>query len=275
MRAVAPRLSFVEESNALVDLTGLEDSAKQSVGVGDALTLDERRATQNIISLVRRLRRKDRDAPLVRYALAEGRGDGYVLTMHDFFRLLSRKWLNDTLIDAYLTLLRGRGGAVCFLYTYVWSLLGMVETFEPVRRERMFGRFFDDAKYTHYFVPVLIGGNHWVSLILDTRSAVAHVYDPLRANAVSRMEHFSDRVGVMMDLHEKRYDARRRHGVVMRSLSRLPKQTNQVDCGVFSLALANALYHAGSCETLRLGTQIERYGRRKLASQLRNCRVDA
>eukprot|EP00854_Cymbomonas_tetramitiformis_P019845 gene19845-23736_t len=241
---MAPFLRSVVERDALVDLTRAEDAPVRSAGVGDRLTLDDRRASDGIVSLVRRSRHRDGEVPLVRYALAEQRDDGYVLTIRDFVRLITKKWLDDTLIDAYLTLLRGSNSAVNFLYTYVWNLLGIIETIEPRRRERMFGNHFDNAKYACYFVPVLIRGNHWVSLILDTRAAVAHVYDPLQVNTATHLEHLSDRVGVMLDLHEGNYDARKRREVVMRPLRRLPEQTNRVDCGVFLLALANALYRS-------------------------------
>lgn len=161
----------------------------------------------------------------------------------DIQTLSGLNWLNDEIINYYMNLLTERSSLRADqgypkVYAFSTFFLPRLSTsgHSAVRR---WTRKVDIFAYDIIPVPVHVGGVHWCMAIIDFRHKTIRYYDSMisKNGAVLAMladylvEEGRDKKGTPFDMT----------GWVCESMTNIPRQNNQSDCGVFSCAFAETI----------------------------------
>ena len=160
----------------------------------------------------------------------------------DFLTLQGLNWLNDNVINGYLSLLEARSLANPALPT-VWAASTFFypklkdEGFKMVKSwtsERVCpGGIFS---YDVVIVPIHLG-SHWACGILDTRSKTIEMYDSLGISGTGFFKLMKEYI--VDEAKDKNVEGVNVNDWVEIWGADCPKQTNSSDCGMFSLKFAD------------------------------------
>eukprot|EP00854_Cymbomonas_tetramitiformis_P033436 gene33436-42905_t len=103
-RRASPTVSS-ELDETVEDVVDLSDLANAQIGVGDRPSSKRRVEICRLKSAVNALVRCDRKAIMVRYSSPYAIGAEYTMEARHFFILLNKRWLDDTIMNAYYVLL--------------------------------------------------------------------------------------------------------------------------------------------------------------------------
>jgi sentrin-specific protease 1 len=167
------------------------------------------------------------------------------MTGGDFNRLAPGEWLNDTVVDAYIGLLRDRPDATgtLILDSFFFDSIytggpNQRNTYEydggRTRAKRVEtstrGRLKTLADVSRFIIPMNINNNHWLCVVVDVEKNTIEWCDSLRIAPGGRLRALlkwlsedRDKKGL---LAIKRWKVTENAG---------PEQTNGFDCGVFML----------------------------------------
>eukprot|EP00854_Cymbomonas_tetramitiformis_P000837 gene837-1318_t len=267
----------IEKSSAgddsLIDLTNQEETLAQ---MGDTLSPQQRSKLYKFERVLVALGKEGSGTSIVKHVSNRSSNDAYQLQPRHFRGILQNRWIEDTVVDAYLLLLRDLAGSkritdLTILCTHVFVMLGGMGA-DSTSCTGLEKYFTPTTRY--YYSPVLINGNHWISVIFDVAEMRVHVYDSLRF-AVSRyQDYLRAAIRAVTRLHHRhgRVDLMDAEATIVR-IRDMPRQTNTRDCGLYMLAHARSICEGVSVERTTLGENVERYGRRRLVLSLYECRV--
>lgn len=262
---------------ASIDFVDLSETATRKERLGDRPCSGKRANVGRLRNTVVYLMRHDRRAIIVRYASPRTIGLEYTMEARHFYTILYHKWLDDTIMNAYYALLtekllRENNHTLVLLQTHVHALLSTKFT-NGEAFINLSGLFDERARF--YMCAVLVNGNHWISVLLDVDDAVAYVYDSLRYRLSTYAETIMGGLrGIVCGHCDKAKRARSdANGLTLRLIEEGPKQNNGKDCGVYALAFAHAQVRGVRSRQVRMGEDIERYGRDNLAAALQATHV--
>lgn len=161
----------------------------------------------------------------------------------DIQTLTGLNWLNDEVINFYMSLLTERSeqrSADGLPKVYAFNTFFLSRLFSSgYAGVRRWTRRVDIFAYDLIPVPVHVGGVHWCMAIIDFRRRTIRYYDSMiskNPNVLQKLadylvEEGKDKKGTPFDLT----------GWQLESMCDIPRQNNQSDCGVFSCAFAETL----------------------------------
>lgn len=168
---------------------------------------------------------------------------GLTIRRFDIQTLCGSNWLNDEVINFYMNLLTERSQLRAdqgYPKVYAFSTFFMSRlTLSGHAGVRRWTRKVDVFSYDIVPVPVHVGGVHWCMAIIDFRSKSIRYYDSMISKnpavlaqlAEYLVDEGRDKKGVPYDMT----------GWVMESMTNIPRQNNQCDCGVFSCTFAETI----------------------------------
>ncbi|KAK3243009.1 hypothetical protein CYMTET_4347 [Cymbomonas tetramitiformis] len=262
-----------EAPEDVVDLSGL---ATDKDRLGDRPRSKKRVEIGRLKKSVTALTRYDRKAILVRYSSPYSAGLEYTLHARHFYLILQRKWLDDTIMNAYYVLLsdklhREKNHNLILLHTYVYSILST----KVLNTETDGLHVYFDKRARFYLCAVLVNGNHWISVLVDVVEAIAYVYDSLHLDSATYADKIMDGLRGILRVHRKiaGMTCVDPNALPIRYIEKAPKQKNNRDCGVYALAFAHAQVRAVHFCRVRMGADMESYGRENLAVALQRTHV--
>jgi sentrin-specific protease 1 len=170
------------------------------------------------------------------------------MTRSKFACLRERTWLNDEVINFYMSMLQERDDRLCqeqpgrssshyFNSFFMSKLLEKgTYTFSNVRR---WTKKFDVSSKDKIFLPVNISNTHWTLAVVYVRKKEIVYFDSMNGDgtrylqALARWfrEDVKDKKGVEVDTSEW----------ALRNELNVPQQQNGFDCGVFAVTFADFL----------------------------------
>eukprot|EP00854_Cymbomonas_tetramitiformis_P015429 gene15429-18263_t len=258
-----------------IDLTGHEEPLAL---LGDALSIRERSTVCKFQRALTTLQKECSRTSIVKHVSDRLTNGSYNLQPRHFCGILQNRWIEDTVVDAYLLLLRDFASRVknknlSILDTYVFPLLRQNGAVDAVSRKGLVSKWFAPT-IRYYYTPVLINGNHWISMTFDVVKMRVYIYDSLRFDVSYYRDYLRPAIRGIACLHHERDLADFMNAeVAIVAIKEMPRQTNNRDCGVYMLAHARSICERVSVERVSLGEDVERYGRRRLMLSLHECRV--
>eukprot|EP00854_Cymbomonas_tetramitiformis_P000143 gene143-239_t len=257
-----------------IDLTRYK---QQITLIGDVLSFQERLNLSKIQKMLDAMRKECLRTCMVKHVSDLLTTDVYSLQPWHFCNILQNRCIDDTVVDAYLLLLRdhayrAQNKTLVILNTHVFVMLRSGDDTEKLIFAGLDKYFTSTTRY--YYSPVLVDGNHWISLVFDIVKMRVCIYDSFHSD-VSRYESYlRPAIRAIAQLHYKddRTDVTSFEATIT-NITGMPRQTNAYDCGVYMLAHARALCEAVNMKRVSLGKNVERYGRRRLVLSLHECRV--
>jgi hypothetical protein len=160
--------------------------------------------------------------------------NGVPLRGHDLVTLAPGGWLNDEVINAYLSLVPTRRAAVLHSAAATKLMQGDADALRRWLR-RAAVRLCD---VDHLLIPANVDNAHWVLLDLDTTQCAVNVYDTLGGThaALGRKACAFARAQATAEQCE-----RLRRPWHVRYPDDAPRQSNDSDCGVYVVALAEEI----------------------------------
>lgn len=179
--------------------------------------------------------RPDQEALITKFSITIRRGDIQTLA--------GLNWLNDEIINFYMNLLTERSterADAGYPKVYAFSTFFLPRlTASGHAGVRRWTRKVDVFAYDIIPVPVHVGGVHWCMAIIDFRDKSIRYYDSMLSKNPTVLNTLSDYlVDESRDKKGVPYDM---SGWVCESLTNIPRQNNQSDCGVFSCAFAETI----------------------------------
>eukprot|EP00854_Cymbomonas_tetramitiformis_P009458 gene9458-11206_t len=261
----------------VIDLTCIEPDEIANL-LGDTLNATERRSYERLKRCLKGMCTHDRTVVVVKFASNNVFDiNQYELSVGDFSRVLKRNWIDDTIVNAYMCLLRCKCSRVkmfttFFADTHMWTLLKSKQLARHTQQGRSLQEFFDE-RITFYTFPVLIRKNHWISVCFDVKQLRITIYDSMRTITEKDETCFKrvfQNLLILRSTDATTYSLQKISHVD--NLLNLPVQSNHHDCGIYMLSFANMLSR-GKSITDSLGRDVERYARRRIALHLQNCSV--
>ena len=194
---------------------------------------------------------------------------GIAIGQKDLYTLSGSNWLNDEVINFYLSVLlveRSKGTLHAFS-TFFYSRLsegGYPAVQRWTRRVDLFG-----GTIRMILFPINLSGNHWVLAAADLDACQVVYYDSLggrnqvcldRLLAYLRLEHLDKQGGRPLEGSWTAIHA-----------SNTPRQRNGYDCGVFTLAVAEritARLLSGNAEPFDFGQAEMPYFRQRICMEI-------
>ncbi|KAL7275308.1 hypothetical protein RUND412_001751 [Rhizina undulata] len=173
----------------------------------------------------------------------------------DMQRLLPGTWLNDEIINFYMTMIcertkqsaDGKKKAI-FHNTYFWKKMkdqGHSAVNRWARRQGFGG--LELLKLDHLFIPVHVGENHWCMAVINFKQKRFEYYDSLGGsiNPKDRPQPYK----VMRDYVKCETGGKHDFSEwVDYAMKGAPQQNNSSDCGVFSLKTAEVISRGGAID---------------------------
>lgn len=157
----------------------------------------------------------------------------YSLTYKDIKKLQCKKWLNDTIINAYIKLLKPKSNTI-ILNSYFYQTLEIManQGWDLPKLKRILRRS-GLEKITDIpmiVFPANILQTHWVTICINNTEQVIEYYDSFRSQNLENIclivEGFLEKMGVIgYDWHEMD----------------TPLQDNTYDCGMFTIKIIQAI----------------------------------
>jgi sentrin-specific protease 1 len=154
-------------------------------------------------------------------------------------RLAPGKWLNDEIINSYLSMISihnnkiiGQGADI--ISTHYFSSFFVTNLLKNDGSHGSVLKKFNINKYSRLVFPINIKNEHWVFASADTNSLTIECYDPLggeNENNTTVLNAIINWLEVELPHSENSWNAILPKG--------LPKQKNGYDCGVFLLLYAH------------------------------------
>eukprot|EP00956_Cyclotella_meneghiniana_P012445 scaffold17668_cov60-Cyclotella_meneghiniana.AAC.1 len=168
-------------------------------------------------------------------------GNGNVLTLGSLRRLLptsENKWLNDEVINSYLTCVLAKDSEIennkCyFASSYFYSKMMEIGTYRHVKWRQLEGMF-DDGRMAA--IPVNIGNLHWIGVIVDIENTKLISLDSLGGDHFEILENIHE---YLVDEWNWNYKDRNggitfkdKFGEWEKMKLDVPEQYNGYDCGM-------------------------------------------
>lgn len=167
--------------------------------------------------------------------------DGVQILGKDIRTLIGLNWLNDEIINAYMTLLVYRGAKAGNHKVHAFNTF-----FYPKLREagynsvRRWTRKVDIFNFEYIVVPVHLG-NHWTLVFIDFKKRTISYYDSLAGYSDGYCDILLDYLRSEMSDKKKQEFSDSGWQLLNRSNDGIPLQNNCSDCGVFACIYAEHL----------------------------------
>lgn len=167
--------------------------------------------------------------------------DGVQILGKDIRTLVGLNWLNDEIINAYMTLLAYRGKRPEYKTVHSFNTF-----FYPKLREsgyssvRRWTRKVDVFGFDYILVPVHLG-NHWTLVFIDLKQRTISYYDSLGGYNDGHCDILLDYLRSEMSDKKKQVFSDSGWQLLNLSYEGIPKQKNGSDCGVFACIYAEYL----------------------------------
>ncbi|AAR26952.1 FirrV-1-E3 [Feldmannia irregularis virus a] len=160
-----------------------------------------------------------------------------VFTDRSYDTLKPGAWLDDVVINSYVTLVSDRaqmeGKTVINMDSLFYSVFEKYQNYERVK-----GFSFDKPttnKRAKILIPVNVDNNHWILVVVDNRKKTVTAYDSL---GVSRRKVTSDiMLWLQKEYRHKKVPFNRAEWTTV-TTGQCPTQNNGNDCGIFTLVTA-------------------------------------
>eukprot|EP00854_Cymbomonas_tetramitiformis_P016448 gene16448-19526_t len=269
---------LTETNTTKSDLIDLTDHEEKSILLGDSLLIEERIVLHNLQKMLNAMNKNGMRTCMIKHVSRYSTFDAYSLQPRHFCNILQKFWIDDTVVDAYLLLLRDYMSArqthnLAMLNTHIFVLMRNANLENKDPPTGLSQLFRPNIRY--YFSPVLVNENHWISVLLDVVSNHVYVYDSFQTCESKYTSYLRPSIQAMIRLHNKKLFVKNvDEYATITTIRGMPRQKNTYDCGIYMLAYARALRDVASGTALNLGQDVERYGRRKLALSLHACFVN-
>ena len=168
--------------------------------------------------------------------------DGIPLLRSSLRRLLPSRWLNDEVVNACVELFRHKGGNphIAYLGTSFFQKLARANGPSGVDRYTTCERATVLKEGVKFVVcPINVGGSHWVVLLIDLMGRNLQYFDSLGGDGRHQMQlaktwlklEYKNKLGKTDDWAS----AIDQWPEVAWGADSIPRQTNDVDCGVFAV----------------------------------------
>lgn len=254
-----------QEINQITDELRQKRSKAESGGYTQASSVPRPSSLHSILPIVPRLQtRRENDAKyfsikkrrpeltdeMVKHILAMKAAphtcllaeiDGVQILGKDVRTLIGLNWLNDEIINAYMTLLVHRGQKPGFRRVHTFNTF-----FYPKLREsgynsvRRWTRKVDIFDFDFITVPVHLG-NHWTLVFIDFKQRTISFYDSLGGYQDQHCDILLDYLRNEMSDKKKQEFSDSGWQLLNRSCDGIPQQDNCSDCGVFTCIYAEHL----------------------------------
>lgn len=188
--------------------------------------------------------------------------------------LNGENWLDDEIINFYMNLLMERS-KICsqseglprvYAFNTFFMTRLLTSGYAGVRR---WTKNVDIFEYELIPVPVHVNGVHWCMAIIDFRHRTIRYYDSLGSKNPEVLNKLADYlVEEALDKKGQTFDM---GGWSLKSMTNIPQQKNQSDCGVFSCAYADVITRN---EQIQFTHKSMRWLRLKMSMEIRRGRVD-
>ncbi|XP_015119654.2 uncharacterized protein LOC107042917 [Diachasma alloeum] len=163
--------------------------------------------------------------------------DGEVVRVTDLKRLLPGSWLNDVVINKYLSLLAKRSeGAVHVLNTFFYQ--NLLRSYDNVSR---WTKKVDIFSKKMLLIPIH-SGNHWCLCVVYVKEKSIQLYDSLAQTSTNHTQVMDTILSYLDNEHRHRkgqsLDSAR---WTTEQVNDIPHQNNDNDCGVFVCVYAEYL----------------------------------
>eukprot|EP00854_Cymbomonas_tetramitiformis_P033075 gene33075-42279_t len=228
--------------------------------------------------MIKSMRKCDDQAMIVKVANEDCYNiNQYELNTKDFVRLMNKRWIDDTLINAYMSLLRMkcsrlRLDSICLANTYVWTMMKQLCNINDVSKKMTFDRLIKQNADIYIF-PVLIRGNHWIAITFNIKEDCIFVYDSLKSTKMYNETEFKKVYKTFINLRHQCSVDRPEKNIKIQYVNMGPRQSNTYDCGIYVLSFAEMMC-SNAPVTHNFGKELEKYARCRFAVRLRNCRID-
>jgi len=179
--------------------------------------------------------------------------EGFDITRHDLCSLTGLRWLNDQVIQVYLSLVVERSKCPTFKELQMPKVLAM-STFiyqNIMRKSRGHAAVASWTSNINLFendlvlFPMHIDLSHWVLAVADFRSKTITSYDSMGSTHQASLE----AIRAYLDSEHKATKGSNLKGFWMCQAGDCPQQENTADCGVFLCRIAESLTRGGGSGT--------------------------
>lgn len=168
------------------------------------------------------------------------------ITNHDVRTLSNGQWLNDNIIDYYLSLVSGRNSndSSCFCFsTHFFTTLQGPRGYSGVARWAKKKKI-DVTKLDYIFVPINRNNTHWCLAVINNKEKKFQFFDSMGGYgtpALKVLQEYmiseTDRlIPNKVEEHKKKY-----HEYEICDKLQCPQQSNGSDCGVFTCKMVEVL----------------------------------
>jgi len=171
--------------------------------------------------------------------------EGFDITRHDLCSLTGLRWLNDQVIQVYLSLVVERSSWTTFREQHMPKVLAM-STFiyqNIMRKSRGHAAVASWTSNMNLFendlvlFPMHVDFSHWVLAVADFRSKTITSYDSMGNTHQASLE----AILAYLDSEHKATKGLKLKGFWMCQAADCPQQENTADCGVFLCRIAESL----------------------------------
>lgn len=166
------------------------------------------------------------------------------ITVRDLQSLKDREWLNDNVIDFYLSLVTQRSEGKDFAFsTHFYTTLEGPRGYSGVERWAKKKKI-DVTKLDRLFVPINRQNTHWCLAVVNNKDRRFEFYDSMGGNGRPALELVRE---YMVLESERLYPGKKSHYEQLYDTYEVldkisgPRQENGYDCGVFTLKTAEVL----------------------------------
>lgn len=159
------------------------------------------------------------------------------ITVRDLFTLADGRWLNDNIIDFYLTLVSQKSDNVYCWTTHFFTTLkskGYAGVARWAKRRKV-----NVTEKKLVIVPINIMSTHWAVAVVDNVAKVIKYHDSLSSSgnlsAVQLLAHYMEKECERLQVPAVEYD--------LLPNVKTPQQQNGYDCGVFTCTVSKHVAH--------------------------------
>ena len=151
-----------------------------------------------------------------------------VITRHDLLSLYNRNYLNDTIVDEYMLLIRQRNlAATAVLSIYFYQRYDLLDFDTAYSQTKSWVK--EDLRNKEFIIIPIHKSDHYSLICVDIGASIIHYFDSIVGGRKT-----SQAPRVMKRFMEKYYEERGERRVFkVRIRWDVPEQLNSVDCGVF------------------------------------------
>lgn len=155
---------------------------------------------------------------------------------NDLATLDGSNWLNDIVLDYYLSLVFNKSEVDLLFSSHFYNHL--VSSEKQIKRKCTWYKSVDVFSFKRIFIPLIVDNqSHWILAMVDVNNSSVVLFDSLGYNRITD----GDRIASYLERETVRRNISPRQWSVLNAVS-IPEQKNGYDCGVFVCKTAEFLH---------------------------------